>query len=102
MMRHNDCITLENCKHGFLYLLAARNLSLGVYDEGTKGFIGVREKFRRRYLDVEFHWDTGEPFGTASPIKELDKLPAGLVSDNDSVTLYKWLEEAERRFKQLV
>ena len=35
-------------------------------------FMILREKFGRLFLDVEYHWDTGHPFGTAKPFIQLD------------------------------
>lgn len=55
-----------------VYFLRSRNLLVGAWNPVTKGFIGVREKFGRRYLFTEYHWDTGAPFGTACPVE-----PAG-------------------------
>lgn len=65
-------IPLSDCKHGHGYWLKSRNLSYGVFDENTKGFVGIRTKFSNRFLFTEYHWDTGSPFSTACPI-ELDK-----------------------------
>jgi hypothetical protein len=47
----------------------------GVFNENTKGFIGIREKFGHEYLSTEYHWDTGSPFGTAKPVELLDQVP---------------------------
>lgn len=60
-------IKLEDCKHGGLYKIHARNFSLGVFDEKQQGFVGIREKFGDEYLFVEYHWDTGAPYGTVKP-----------------------------------
>jgi hypothetical protein len=46
-----------------------------VFNQDTQGFVGIREKFKKLYLFVEFHFDTGAPFGTVSPIKQLEALP---------------------------
>lgn len=101
MPRAKDCIEMPDCKHGYVYRLRSRNLSIGVYDEAEKGFIGIREKFRHKFLSTEYHWDTGAPHGTASPVEELEKLPAGLIPDLDSHELHRWMLEAEARyFKQ--
>lgn len=61
---------------GHVYRLQCRNLTIGAYDGKT--FVGIREKFGRRYLDSEDHWDTGEPHGTAYPIEDLGALPDGV------------------------
>lgn len=68
-------IPLSECKHGFVYKVEARNILYGVFNQHTKGFIGVREKFGDYFLDTEFHHDTGAPFGTARPVLELMQVP---------------------------
>lgn len=75
-------IKLEDCKIGRLYKLQSRNLSIGVYD-GLSGFIGIRFKFESEYLFTEYHWDTGEPFGTAYPIKDLGPIPKDIKPVED-------------------
>lgn len=75
MRKTDDMIPLESCKHGFLYKIHSRNLGFGVYNEKVKGFIGIREKFGYRFLDTEYHWDTGAPHGTACPKEELQAIP---------------------------
>ena len=82
-------IALENCKDRYLYKIASRNLAYGVFDITQNGFIGIREKFGSRYLFVEYHWDTGEPFGTVSPIHVLDPLPENIACCDELGTLDK-------------
>lgn len=69
------CIPLDQCQHRHLYTLNARNLTLGVYNANLKAFIGIRTKLGSRFLDIEFHWDTGSPFGTACPLEDVGILP---------------------------
>lgn len=71
-------IPIEECKDGVLYRIFSRNLAFGVYREGVKGFVGIREKFGYEYLFTEFHWDTGPPFGTVNPKEELEPVPEGM------------------------
>ena len=59
-------ISLSECKKRRVYKLHSRNLLFGVFD-GDTGFIGIRTKCGSRFLDTEYHWDTGPPFGTARP-----------------------------------
>jgi hypothetical protein len=68
-------IPLSDCKHGWLYKVRSRNLTLGIFREDKKGFVGIREKFGEEYLFVEFHWDTGPPFGTVKPLECLVSCP---------------------------
>jgi len=78
----------------FLYKIFSRNLTLGVFCEKSKGFIGIREKFGYRYLDQEYHWDQGPPHGTASPKELLEECPLGL--DHNSKELFEWLDQHEK------
>jgi len=48
-----------------LYLVHARNLVAGVWNPEIKGFMGIREKFGHRYLEVEDHVEAGTGFPTA-------------------------------------
>lgn len=65
---------MDECEKGVVYRLKSRNLTLGVYD-GNTGFIGIREKFTSRYLFTEYHYDSGPPFGTVTPLAEVDIVP---------------------------
>ena len=75
-------IPLTECEHGYLYRIASRNLSYGVYNAKDKGFIGIRTKFHDRYLFTELHWDCGEPYGTVKPKAVLEKVPDGIEIDD--------------------
>lgn len=55
---------------GRVYIIQSRNLSIGVWD-GERGFIGIRTKFRERYLFKELHWDVDNLYGTVSGAKDL-------------------------------
>lgn len=74
-------IKLAECKPRTVYRLNSRNLEIGVFN-GSEGFIGIREKFDRRYLFTEYHHDTGAPFGTATPLEEIGSIVnASIVID---------------------
>ena len=49
-----------------LYNCAGRNLGLGLWD--GDGFIYLRNKLGAEFIDKEYHWDDGPPFGTCKPI----------------------------------
>ena len=74
-----NTIPLNECRNGWVYKLSSRNLAFGIFVQATNGFIGLRKKFEHRYLATEYHWETGEPFGTACPKEELEPAPPGLV-----------------------
>lgn len=94
-------ISVDECEDGFLYKVDARNFSLGVYNEHQKGFIGIRQKFKMIFLDLEYHWDTGAPYGTVKPIKKIKKCPIKfdrMMSVNDrkfdeNKKLFNWLKK---------
>jgi hypothetical protein len=68
-------ILKDQCKHGFTYRIHSRNLTVGVYDSRDGSFVGIREKFGNLYLFPEFHYDNGPPYGTVSPVSEIEKCP---------------------------
>ena len=68
-------IPVHECKHGGLYKLHSRNLTFGVYEEKSKGFVGIREKFGHKFLFTEFHYDNGPPYGTAVPLEFIEMCP---------------------------
>lgn len=73
MNRHKDCISVKDLKDNYLYIIAARNFKVGVYEQNTNSFIGARYKFKKYYLDKEIHYDIDQLYGTACPIKCLGK-----------------------------
>jgi hypothetical protein len=73
-------IKLEDCIEGNLYKIHSRNLTHGIFTKFNNGFLGIREKFGSTYLFTEYHWDTGAPFGTVSPLIDLGKSPFNLES----------------------
>lgn len=71
-------IPLSECKNRYLYRIHSRNLSYGIYNEKTEGFIGIRNKFGDDYLFTEFHRDNKSAGGTVYPKKEYGKIPDDL------------------------
>lgn len=91
-------IPLDDCEHGVLYRIASRNLRIGIYNEPSKSFVGIRFKFGNRFLDDEDHWDTGAPHGTAKPLEKLGKSPFDPVGANGDYgdrydAIFAWLDE---------
>jgi hypothetical protein len=68
-------IPLAECKHGWTYRIRSRNLSFGVFNKETEGFVGIRSKFDDLYLFTEFHWETGAPHGMVSPLEAIEECP---------------------------
>lgn len=91
-----DYISLDECKHSGLYRIYARNFSLGVYNEKKKGFIGIRQKFSMTFLDLEFHWDADDTYGTVKPSEFLEWCPFYVGEKNDK--LFEWLKERREHY----
>lgn len=97
MSKPNLYIQLSKCVDQKLYVIKARNFSLGVFDVEKGAFHGFREKFDRLYVDDENHWDQGSPYGTAIPIQELDdKCPDEIWNTREG--LYNWLLRMEEKY----
>ena len=90
-----DYIPLSECKNGYVYKIHSRNLSIGVFNNKSNGFTGIRLKFRHEFLFTEYHWDTGAPFGTVKPKELLHKLP-------DDIELKEALGSIDEKSKRLV
>jgi len=73
-------IKLEQLQPGKVYRLQSRNLECGVWN-GKDGFVGIRTKFGRRFLDMEIHWDLSETFGTAQALEPLGAIPESFSLD---------------------
>jgi len=78
-MDNKTYIPMNKCKDGHLYIIDARNADIGVYIAKEKGFKISRFKFKSNFIFIEYHWDTGEPFGTVKPLKKLNYI--GHMSD---------------------
>lgn len=73
-------VPLESCIDRGIYALRSRNLATGVFRRRTSGFIGIRHKFFDSFLFEEYHWDTGEPYGTACPVRLIGILPDDIAN----------------------
>jgi hypothetical protein len=87
---------MAECVHNGLYLVHARNFSLGVWDASIKEFKGIRCKFGSRFIDDEWHYNRGMPYGTAKPYRLLEMWPGG-----DDGQLFEYLDQARERYKTL-
>jgi hypothetical protein len=83
-MYNGTYIPLTDCVDRRLYRIQSRNLTVGVYRADVRGFVGIRTKFGSRYLFTEYHWDTGEPFGTVKPVEDAgESVPDGMRTEDD-------------------
>jgi hypothetical protein len=64
-------LPLDQMRDRFVYLIHARNSYIGIWIAEEKGLLLLRQKFYQLFLDVEYHWDKGAPFGTAKPFIQL-------------------------------
>lgn len=85
-------IKVENCMDGWLYEIHARNAEIGIYFEKFKGFVICRIKWASTYEFMEFHYDTGAPYGTVKPIKPIEKSPFTAPGEDG---ILKYLKEKE-------
>ncbi len=85
-MTHRDpeLPNMEDLERGMVYKIRCRNLQLGVWD-GNTGFIGIRTKWGDRFLAKEYHWDTGEPYGT---VRMAESLNVSITEDCDLEKFY--------------
>jgi hypothetical protein len=88
-----EYIPIDKCKDGWLYQIDARNSSLGICKDNGKSFTISRTKFKDNYLFDEDHWDTGEPWGTVSPLRIIERAPAFKDDTEKLAYLNKKLEE---------
>jgi len=98
MHPRDNRIKLEDCQHGKLYKLHARNIKIGVWCAETQSFIGIRTKFGSRFLADEHHWDAPE-FATASPLEIIGEIPSDIVIDKNyygSDIIFQWLDAKEK------
>jgi hypothetical protein len=70
-----DSIKIPDLKSGYLYKIRARNARFGIWLPSKLGFMISREKFGNTYCFIEYHYDTGAPFGTVIPLKEIGQSP---------------------------
>ena len=94
-------IALEHCKDGFLYIIHARNSYLGIFNAEKKSFTISRHKFSSNFLFDEDHWDTGEPYGTVKPLKELYAVP-GMSDEEKLIYLNNKGKELETEINTLL
>ena len=90
-------LSLEKCKDNFIYIIIARNSHLGIYNEKEKSFFISRFKFSENFIFEEYHWDTGEPYGTVRPLLELYEAPK---FENES--MLKFLNELNTKMRDKI
>jgi hypothetical protein len=99
MQESKDYLKISDLKDGHSYKIYARNAYVGIWISTEKSFLISRYKVGPNpYLFHEYHWDTGEPFGTAKPIKLIEKCPFVIKEDynrKEEEELLKYLDNLE-------
>jgi hypothetical protein len=90
--RNPDIIPIDKCKDRYLYIIDARNASIGIFHEPTLSFVISRCK-GIFFLFNEDHWDHPDGDGTACPLKELEYVE--YIGEEED------LEYLQRRYEEL-
>lgn len=105
MEASTDYLCMENLQAGMAYAIWARNAYVGVWMPQHQGFLISRYKLSLKpFLFIEYHWDIGEPPGTAKPLRPLACCPLVLpsqIADRDAEhnqELCAWLDALETRY----
>ncbi len=102
MLDSNGYLEMGNLKDGYSYKIDARNAYVGVWVETKSAFAISRYKSGPNpYLFHEFHWDTGEPYGTVKPLELIEKCPITLndhCSRVESIELLNYLNRLEEDY----
>ncbi len=108
MQDSTDYLPIEQMQAGMAYSIWARNAYAGIWLPEEQGFLISRYKIHPTpYLFTEFHWDTGEPFGTVKPLRPLEICPLPLPprsvfhEEEHRVPLCAWLDALEARHPPL-
>lgn len=95
-----DYIQLEDLRGNWLYVVAARNITFGVWSAATQSFYGIRQKFGDRFIDDEYHWNhcyKGQEDGTAKPLLAICECPAKV---GDTRALFEYLDGCRARIEK--
>lgn len=69
--KSSELIPKDLCEEGYIYAGIGRNFNVALYREGK--FYGERYKFGTTFIDSEYHWDLGAPYGTFVPLMRCEK-----------------------------
>jgi len=106
---------MDDMKPYYLYRVHCRNSRYGLWLPDQNGCMGRRQKFHDWFLFTEYHYDTGPPYGTLKPMRELEKSPFGpkdfemktfkgkygeYMKEASYTEMFKYLEEKEREYDE--
>lgn len=106
MQASADYLGIELMQARMAYAIWARNAYVGIWLPEAQGFLISRYKMHPTpFLFVEHHWDTGEPYGTAKPLRSLEICPlppeAAYRDEGQNTVLCAWLDALEERHPPL-
>lgn len=87
-MMNENYLKVEELKDGYLYEMDARNASFGIWN-AKKGYFHIARMKFNVFLCVETHWDLDDVYGTAKPLREIEKF--------DGNYMLEYLNEYEGR-----
>lgn len=72
MKKVDKYLKVDELEEGAFYWVTGRNIRVAQWITTKKGLVfeGPRTKFNQVFLDAEYHWDEGPPFGTCRPIRK--------------------------------
>ena len=93
----DNYIKIPEMKDGMIYRVIGRNYSVAMWNEESKRFYGIREKWGDEYISGELHWDADPNYGTVRPMKEIEIFDRFILRDADSEKrLFDKIKEIER------
>lgn len=104
MLDSTDYLPMPVLLDRHAYTIFARNAYVGIWIAEVRGFLISRYKLSPDpYLFIEYHWDTGEPFGTAKPLSLIERCPLPLrqakppssIPPDEAKALCAWLDRLE-------
>ncbi|MBU2833905.1 hypothetical protein [Acidithiobacillus ferriphilus] len=105
MESSTDYLAMDALHSGMAYAIWARNAYVGIWMPADQGFLISRYKmYATPRLTLELHWDIGEPFGTAKPLRFLECCPmkftecsAKEISGQEEQAFCTWLDALETK-----
>ena len=98
-------VPVTELKEGHAYVIKARNGSVGVYRHRPDGstwspltYELARNKWGETFIDTEYDYSAGAPFGTVTPLREIGAVPDDVAGDR--VKLLEWIQAQEQEHRE--
>lgn len=105
MQSSTDYLRMDALCADMAYGIWARNAYVGIWMPADQGFLISRYKMGSKpTLSMEWHWDMGEPLGTAKPLRLLERCPMKLpenftaLANQEEQAFCVWLDALETRY----